>query len=453
MVASCSVKNDILYKGARYLFLKMSDMASFRQVSNKRPWHLLAKIVRKKIKDPEREITVHNYKSVVTDLIGIRALHLFKEDWVFIHKFIEMSWETSEEPIAYIRQGDTGPHIDEYKKFNCDVKLHPYGYRSVYYLVEVAPSKNRYTAEIQVRTIFEEGWSEIDHTIKYPNNIGNSLLDKFLDAFNILAGSSDHMGSFVRHLKYDLLKGTEKIEECEKLLEENTATINELKKRVAGTIGMLNFKIRKVEAQMGILSSREVVAESFEEYFAKIKDTAFTFELTLATDPEEAARLLESTEHRLERLGKLLEMTIEEQVIGESESDTSEEDMIRSYKKNVIYFIHNIKILADMEEGMGQRTLVGAIHEQEETQMKVRDAVNDMRRRRGLVKFLIGPKYGSIRSLYAAVDANETRMVSLTSAVNSIADHEVAFALEKQIIYLLDRTINCGRLSPKMSIV
>src|SRR5665647_2186285 len=60
--------------------------------------HLLAKIIRKKIKDPKREITIHNYKSLMTDLIGMRAIHLFKEDWVFIHEFIEDNWDLRGQP-------------------------------------------------------------------------------------------------------------------------------------------------------------------------------------------------------------------------------------------------------------------------------------------------------------------------------------------------------------------
>lgn len=55
----------------------------------KDPEHLMAKIIRKRneveISEKYRSITKDNYTDVITDLIGIRVLHLFKEDW---EKFI-----------------------------------------------------------------------------------------------------------------------------------------------------------------------------------------------------------------------------------------------------------------------------------------------------------------------------------------------------------------------------
>jgi len=41
-------------------------------------------------------------------------------------------------------------------------------YTSVHYVVE-ANTKTRYTCEIQVRTLMEELWGEVDHTINYPH--------------------------------------------------------------------------------------------------------------------------------------------------------------------------------------------------------------------------------------------------------------------------------------------
>jgi len=36
----------------------------------------------------------------------------------------------------------------------------------VHYLLVMQPTKQRYLCELQVRTIFEEGWSEVDHRIR-----------------------------------------------------------------------------------------------------------------------------------------------------------------------------------------------------------------------------------------------------------------------------------------------
>jgi hypothetical protein len=68
----------------------------------------------------------------------------------------------------------------------------------------LTPTKVAVTAEVQVRTIFEEAWSEIDHKIRYPHNKGDPVLNQFLAVFNQLAGSADGMGSFIRSLNSEL---------------------------------------------------------------------------------------------------------------------------------------------------------------------------------------------------------------------------------------------------------
>ena len=79
----------------------------------------------------------------------------------------------------------------------CQIVRHPFGYRSVHYLLALKPSKNLMVAELQVRTIFEEAWSEIDHHIRYPYQADNPILGNYLEIFNRLAGSADEMGSFI----------------------------------------------------------------------------------------------------------------------------------------------------------------------------------------------------------------------------------------------------------------
>lgn len=416
---------------ARYIEEKLHalDIVHSVRYRIKDSGHLLAKIIRKKIEDPKREITIHNYKSSITDLIGIRAIHLFKEDWVFIHKFIKDNWDLHEQPVAYIREGDTGPCVEEYEKYKCNIELHPHGYRSVHYLIQSRPGRDPYIAEIQVRTIFEEGWSEIDHTIKYPNNIADPLLNKFLDTFNVLAGNSDQMGSFVRRLKDDLLKGTEKIEEYEKLTEKNTEIINDLRKRIAWTIGELNSKIRNVELKINGLASSGIVVESFKNILSEVRVTASRFELMMVANPQEAASLLESAEQKLERLEKLLEMTLEE---NNNADDNNEEEVAGSYKKNAACFIHNLKIIAELEGGIVQKMLMN-VQGQDDFQTKIENAVNEISSRSGFSEFFIGPKYKSIKSLNDEIAANQARTKPLADATNLITDSAVKFVLQRQI--------------------
>lgn len=163
-------------------------------------YHLLEKIVRKRaIKESKYDsISVDNYSTIITDLIGIRALHLFKDEYLAIDSSIREKWLTIETPVIYIREGDDRPTVAFSKKNGFKVKQHPAGYRSVHYVLESSPMKNRVVAELQVRTIFEEGWSEIDHKIRYPNFSKDESVKSFLAIFNRLAGSADEMGTFVK---------------------------------------------------------------------------------------------------------------------------------------------------------------------------------------------------------------------------------------------------------------
>jgi len=192
----------------------------------KQPYHLVEKIIRKRIDEPDKSIDIHNYKDKINDLIGIRAIHLFKEDWVDIHHFITQSWTLKQPPVAYYRGGDADNYKRIFEKYHCLVKEHPFGYRSVHYLLEIPVKGVKYTAEVQVRTIFEEGWSEIDHSLRYPYEKGNELLNQFLVMFNRLAGSADEMGSYVKHLKREMKK---REDEYSTALEARSKIIEDLR--------------------------------------------------------------------------------------------------------------------------------------------------------------------------------------------------------------------------------
>lgn len=161
--------------------------------------HLLKKIIRKRSEENLKysDITPDNYFECITDLIGVRALHLFKENCFEIDCALKSVWTPNETPVAYIREGDSGNLKSRFHQQGFEVKNHPAGYRSVHYVIQSAPLKRTIFTEIQVRTIFEEGWSEIDHQIRYPDFSDNVLVEYFLEIFNRMAGSADDMGGFV----------------------------------------------------------------------------------------------------------------------------------------------------------------------------------------------------------------------------------------------------------------
>ena len=168
----------------------------------KDPKRLLQKLVRK---TPDRRekygdnfnFSIQNYKDEITDLMGIRVIHLFKEDWEEIHKFITERWEVIE-IVANIREGD---NVAPFEEKSIPVRSRISGYRSVHYLIKYGTKYDSSIIEIQVRTIFEEGYGEIDHQLRYSHDYDiPDLLAQNLMLLNRIAGSSDEMASLINKL-------------------------------------------------------------------------------------------------------------------------------------------------------------------------------------------------------------------------------------------------------------
>lgn len=173
------------------------------RVRVKSPRSLARKIVRKQTDKPERNICFSNYKEEVRDLIGLRALHLFKEDWRPIHRAILERWNLhpDEQPLAYLREGDNKKLKQAWEDAGLNVIEREGGYRSLHFIVQTPFDKTPCYAEIQVRTLFEEAWGEVDHQVRYPDHQGNELLGEYLLILNRLAGGADEMASLLLQIK------------------------------------------------------------------------------------------------------------------------------------------------------------------------------------------------------------------------------------------------------------
>jgi len=224
--------------------------------------HLLEKIVRKLASGEEkyRDINKDSYHQKVTDLIGIRALHLFKNDCLLIDDAIRENWEPIEKPIIYLREGDAAPNEELFTEDKFRQEPHRKGYRSIHYVISTAPTKRAVTSEIQVRTIFEEGWSEIDHNVRYPNFVKNDLLEYFLATFNRISGSADEMGSFVKSLTFGLQNHDIEIEKIAAERDEAIAKVEETLKELEKHQGLNKEHqktIKKLKSDISMLSWRD----------------------------------------------------------------------------------------------------------------------------------------------------------------------------------------------------
>jgi ppGpp synthetase/RelA/SpoT-type nucleotidyltranferase len=131
--------------------------------------HLLKKIIRKQ--SPERPIAPENCFQEITDYAGVRVLHLRQDDFKTIKEVIDEKiasgdWCLIERPVAYTWD-------PEYEQFflnlGCSCERKESFYTSVHFTVRPR-ADSPLSCEIQVRTLFEEIWGEIDHQINYPQS-------------------------------------------------------------------------------------------------------------------------------------------------------------------------------------------------------------------------------------------------------------------------------------------
>ena len=201
-----------------YLYdIETAGIHSYRYRTKGIP-QLLEKVVRKKRENPEKfaELDHTNYYKFVTDLIGIRVFFLYREDWMHFHRYLTSRFENNpslyirdrlrdfdedpehyylaECPRAYMRTGDS-PIYD-----GSDFEIVTDGiYRSPHYIVKY---RGQYI-EIQGRTLFEEGWGEVDHDIVYKEAEDDEMLRDYSKLLNRLSGLADEMSSYFRRMKHE----------------------------------------------------------------------------------------------------------------------------------------------------------------------------------------------------------------------------------------------------------
>jgi putative GTP pyrophosphokinase len=167
----------------------------------KTPDGLVAKVIRKKLDSPERVIDLANYEIEITDLIGVRALHLFKGQWKPISDYARTLGKEIEQPVAYYRSGDSEEIVQGFRDAGLRPEVRVVGYRSVHHVISCAMGVKIHPVEIQIRTVFEEAWAEIDHIVRYPRKTDNPELAGFLKLFNSFAGTADDMGTYLMTLR------------------------------------------------------------------------------------------------------------------------------------------------------------------------------------------------------------------------------------------------------------
>ncbi len=140
----------------------------------KDPSHLKDKLIRKLLEKKQLgqdfDITEDNLLVRITDLAGYRILHLHTQQMGEIHSALlglleQAQCDLLEPPHANIWDEESRAYFE---RIGIETEVNPRLYSSVHYVIQ-ARSKVKVTCEIQVRTLADEIWGEIDHKINYPH--------------------------------------------------------------------------------------------------------------------------------------------------------------------------------------------------------------------------------------------------------------------------------------------
>ncbi|MDB6013962.1 MAG: uncharacterized protein JWL65_6212 [Gammaproteobacteria bacterium] len=139
----------------------------------KDPDHLRDKLERKADKAMKEgvafDITTANLFERINDLAGLRLLHLHTTEFPRINAALlealeEHQYRLVSGPEARVWDSELREY---FKSIGVATIESDRMYTSVHYVIE-ANRKTKATAEIQVRTLAEELWGEVDHKINYP---------------------------------------------------------------------------------------------------------------------------------------------------------------------------------------------------------------------------------------------------------------------------------------------
>ncbi len=151
--------------------------------------HLRKKMERKalnrKRKGDTPNIDKNNLFTEITDLAGVRILHLHTEQIQKMNQIIlsilcENQYVLIEGPKAVCWDIE---YKELFKRFGITADTRDSMYISVHYIVKANKTSN-ITAELQVRTLMEEIWGEVSHRVNYPDE---SSVSSCRDQLKVLA--------------------------------------------------------------------------------------------------------------------------------------------------------------------------------------------------------------------------------------------------------------------------
>ncbi len=235
---------------------------------------LIEKVIRKRYEwlgndySKYANISVENYRDIITDLVGLRLIINYRGHWLDLHKSIISEFPIdcgsvykenvllphqqgrniqAELPKVYYAEGDD---TQEYIAAGLIVKQHKKNYRSVHYTV----SFHGVYIEIQVRTIYDEAWSDCDHSYVYKEdaNRSHTALEQLSGILAKLTNLSNDIGEWMK----DIYDSEAILDNQEKGWKTSADEINKLNK-------MLD-RMNAVENDLRNFKNKMTIIETFE---------------------------------------------------------------------------------------------------------------------------------------------------------------------------------------------
>ena len=153
---------------------KLKELVHSVKYRLKDPDHLKDKLQRKYLDAMENkkefDINKENLFVKINDLAGFRVIHLHTKQFEQINEelkrfFADQRWVVVKKPSARTWDDESREY---FRSIGIGVDASPNMYTSVHYIIK-PNTRSNITCEIQVRTLMEEVWGEVDHTINYPH--------------------------------------------------------------------------------------------------------------------------------------------------------------------------------------------------------------------------------------------------------------------------------------------
>ncbi|HTA57422.1 MAG TPA: RelA/SpoT domain-containing protein [Candidatus Baltobacteraceae bacterium] len=156
---------------------------------------LLRKLKEAHDEGSEFDISQENLFMKINDLGGYRILHLHTTQVDQINKALlkilqdEAQFSLIEGPKANVWDKESESY---FQSIGITVEYNPRLYSSVHYIIQ-PNNKAKVTLEIQVRTLSEEIWGEVDHKFNYPHSIDSVACREQIRVLARLASSCSRL--------------------------------------------------------------------------------------------------------------------------------------------------------------------------------------------------------------------------------------------------------------------